>query len=82
MNSFLGAMILFQMTVQQIHAPGELYLKNVKTIIQPLFMVISTKSKRKHLEKMMMGKRKKVSGQIDAQKQKISAVLLLTKKLV
>ena len=82
MNSILGAMILFQMTVQQIHAPRELYLKNVKTIIQPLFMVISIKSKRKHQEKMMMGKRKKVSSQIDAQKQKISAVLLLTKKLV
>ena len=67
-NSVLGAMILSQVTIQQRHAPRELYVKNVRTIIQLLFMVISTKSKTMHQEKTMMGKRKKLSCQLDVQK--------------
>ena len=68
-NSVSGAMILSQVTIQQRHAPRESYVKNVRTIIQLLiqllFMVISTKSKTMHQEKMMIGKRKKLSCQID-----------------
>ena len=45
-NSFLGAMILSQVTIQQRHAIRELYVKNVRTIIQLLFMVISRKAKQ------------------------------------
>ena len=67
-NSVLGAMILSQVTIQQRYAPRGLYVKNVKTIIQLLFMVNSTKSKTMSQEKIMMGKRKKLSFQIDAQK--------------
>ena len=42
--------------------------KECKNIIQLLFMVICTKSKKVNQEKMMMRKRKKLSYQIDAQK--------------
>ena len=66
-NSVLGAMILFQVTIQQRHAPRELYVKNVRAITQLLFIVISTKSKTTHQEEMMR-KREKISCQIDAQK--------------
>ena len=67
-NSVLDAMILSQVTIQLRHAPRGLYVKDVRTIIQLLFMVISTESKKMNQEKMMMGKRKKLSYQIDSQK--------------
>ena len=50
-NSVLGPVILSQVTTQQRHAPRELYVKNVRTIIQLLIMVISTESKTMHQEK-------------------------------
>ena len=67
-NSVLDAMILSQVTIQLRHAPRGLYVRNVRIIIQLLFMVISRKSKKMNQEKMMMRKRKKLSFQIDAQK--------------
>ena len=65
---FFGAMILSQVIMQQRHGPRELCVKNVRTIIQLLFMVISTTCKIMQQEKMMILKRKKLSCQIDAQK--------------
>ena len=67
-NSVLDAMILSQVTIQLRHAPRGLYVKNVRTIIQLLYMVISTKRKKINQEKMMMKKRNKLSYQTDAQK--------------
>ena len=67
-NSALDAMILSQVTIQLRYAPRGLYVKNVRTIIQLLSMVISTKRKKMNQEKMMMRKRKKLSYQTDAQK--------------
>ena len=67
-NSVLDAMILSQVTIQLRHAPRGLYVKNVRTIIQLLYMVISTKRKKMNQEKMMMKKRNKLSYQTDAQK--------------
>ena len=67
-NSVLDAMILSQVTIQLRHAPRGLYVKNVRTIIQPLVMVISTKNKKMNQENMMMRKKKKLIYQIDAQK--------------
>ena len=67
-NSVLNAMILSQVTIQLRHAPRGLYVKNVRTIIQPLVMVISTKNKKMNQENMMMRKKKKLIYQIDAQK--------------
>ena len=66
-NSVLGARILYQVTTQPRHAIREFYVNNVRTIIQLLFMVISTTSKTMHQEKIMMGKKKLIC-QIDAQK--------------
>ena len=81
-NSVFRSMILPQVTIQQRHVPRKLYVKNVRTITQLPFKVISTKSRTSHQQKMMMGKRKKLKYQIDPQKQKISAMLPLTKELV
>ena len=58
-NSVVNAMILSQVIIQLRHAPRGLYVKNVRTTIQMLFIVISTKSKKMNQEKMMMRKRKK-----------------------
>ena len=58
-NSVADSMILSQVNIQLRHAPRGLYVKNVRTIIQLLFIVISTKSKKMNQEKMMMRKRKK-----------------------
>ena len=69
-NSVLGAMILSQVTIQQRHVSRGLYVENVRTIIQLLFMVISTKGKAMHQKKVVMGKKKKLNYQIDAQKYK------------
>ena len=70
-NSVLGAMILHQITIQQGHAPRELYLNNVRTITQLLFTDVNTKSKTMHQEKMMIQKRKKLSCQTDAKNRRL-----------
>ena len=77
-----SVLILSQVTIQQRHVPRGLYVKNVRIIIQQLFMFVSTKNKSMHQEKMVMRKRKKLGYQIDTQEQKISVTFPLTNKLV